>query len=473
MNLITKGMIMVKTLKEFLLLLLSTLLLTVPLQAQGKLAKDARIAVIGAGASGLTAAHTLREKGYTDITVYEKDLRVGGKVYSVAEAGQTFEVGAFWAGEGYAVVDELAKTYQVDFQKEELAFKVRLEDGREYELTEYLQKTYKPWELAAGFYHWQKVQKKFAYLKQADGFFQSDDPDLALPFADFIKKYKIEAFAQGFRPFWIGCGYGYYEETPAIYVLKLMLGSLDIGIGDFLKAILPFGGGRGSGLRRAPEGYQQVWVRLAQDLGNVRVGSEVTHVTRRQTTTGYEIDITAQGQTETYDALIVSTDPKTALNFLDATPEETDLFSQVRSYPYVIHLFEATGLPYKDGTMVFLDAYGTADTKGHVTAFVNRPRARHVWTSGQIMTWDMSLDESTDLLRQDLADLGGQVGEIYQRVQWNYFPYADSQALHNGFYRKLKALQGVKNTWYVGGLLNFETVESTAAYAKKLVNTSF
>jgi hypothetical protein len=466
-------MTMVKSLKESLLFFLATLLLALPLNAQTPLAKDARIAVIGAGASGLTAAHTLRKKGYSNITVYEKDNRVGGKVYSVAEAGQTFEVGAFWAGEGYAVVDELAKTYQVEFQKEELAFKVRLEDGREYELTEYLQKTFKPWELATGFFQWQKVQKKFAYLKQPDGFFQTDDPDLALPFSEFIKKYKIEVFAQGFRPFWIGCGYGYYEETPAIYVLKLMLGSLDIGFGDFLKAILPFGGGSGNGLRRAPEGYQQVWTRLAQDLGNVRTGAEVTQVIRRKTAAGVEIDITAQGQTETYDALIVSADPKTALKFLDATADEAELFTQVHSYPYVIHLFEASGLPYKDGTMVFLDAFGTADTKGHVTAFVNRPRARQVWTAGQIMTWDMSLEETTELLREDLALLGGEVGEIYQRVQWNYFPYADSAALRDGFYRKLKALQGQNNTWYVGGLLNFETVESTAAYARKLVNTSF
>ncbi len=464
---------MVKTLKELFFVLLATLLLAAPLEAQSRLPKDARIAVIGAGASGLTAAHTLKKKGYTNVTVYEKDLRVGGKVYSVAEAGQTFEVGAFWAGEGYAVVDELAKTYGVHFQKEELAFKVRLADGNEYDLTEYLQKTHNPWELATGFYQWQKVRKKFGYLKTPDGFFQNDDPDLALPFVDFVKKYKIEVFAQGFRPFWIGCGYGYYEETPAIYVLKLMLGSLDISFADFLKAILPFGGGSGNGLRRAPEGFQQVWVKLAEDLGQVRTGAEVTQIVRRQTATAYEIDITSQGETETYDALIVSADPKTALNFLDATPEETELFSKVQSYPYVIHLFEAQGLPYKDGTMVFMDAYGTADTKGHVTAFVNRPRANHVWTSGQILPWDMSLDESTQWLRQDLAALGGDVGAIYQRIQWNYFPHASSDSLRQGFYSKVKRLQGQKNTWYVGGVMNFETVVSTAAFAKKLVETEF
>jgi hypothetical protein len=85
----------------------------------------------------------------------------------------------------------------------------------------------------------------------------------------------------------------------------------------------------------------------------------------------------------------------------------------------------------------------------------------------------MSLDQSTDLLREDLAGLGGQVGEIYERIQWNYFPYADSEAIRQGYYSKLKALQGQNNTWYVGGLMNFETVEGTAAFAKKLVDGNF
>ena len=42
-----------------------------------------KIAVIGAGISGLAAAHHLKKLGYGDVTVFEKEGAVGGKVLSV------------------------------------------------------------------------------------------------------------------------------------------------------------------------------------------------------------------------------------------------------------------------------------------------------------------------------------------------------------------------------------------------------
>ncbi len=44
--------------------------------------KNNRIAIIGAGPAGLGAAEALREKGYTKITIFEKNKRVGGLSYT-------------------------------------------------------------------------------------------------------------------------------------------------------------------------------------------------------------------------------------------------------------------------------------------------------------------------------------------------------------------------------------------------------
>jgi oxygen-dependent protoporphyrinogen oxidase len=52
-----------------------------------------RIAVIGGGPSGTTAAHTLNQKGY-DVTIIEKDDRLGGRICSVKLGEQSFEMGA-------------------------------------------------------------------------------------------------------------------------------------------------------------------------------------------------------------------------------------------------------------------------------------------------------------------------------------------------------------------------------------------
>jgi phytoene dehydrogenase-like protein len=43
---------------------------------------DFRIAILGAGPAGLSAALALREKGYRNVTVFEKSGRVGGQSLS-------------------------------------------------------------------------------------------------------------------------------------------------------------------------------------------------------------------------------------------------------------------------------------------------------------------------------------------------------------------------------------------------------
>ncbi|MBF1555565.1 MAG: NAD(P)/FAD-dependent oxidoreductase, partial [Prevotella pleuritidis] len=48
--------------------------------------------VVGAGLTGLTTAHTLRQKGI-DVWVIEKENRIGGQIRTYQEAGFTFESG--------------------------------------------------------------------------------------------------------------------------------------------------------------------------------------------------------------------------------------------------------------------------------------------------------------------------------------------------------------------------------------------
>ncbi|XP_028902303.1 spermine oxidase [Ornithorhynchus anatinus] len=58
--------------------------------------RQPRIVVIGAGLAGLSAARTLLEHGFTDVTVLEASDRIGGRVQSVKLEHATFELGATW-----------------------------------------------------------------------------------------------------------------------------------------------------------------------------------------------------------------------------------------------------------------------------------------------------------------------------------------------------------------------------------------
>ena len=56
----------------------------------------------------------------------------------------------------------------------------------------------------------------------------------------------------------------------------------------------------------------------------------------------------------------------------------------------------------------------------------------------------------------------------------HYFPHIESeQLLLDGYYDKLEALQGLKQTYYASSALSFECMGNCAAYAKRLVKEHF
>jgi hypothetical protein len=73
-----------------------------------------------------------------------------------------------------------------------------------------------------------------------------------------------------------------------------------------------------------------------------------------------------------------------------------------------------------------------------------------------------------------VTNLGGQLPDQYFTYDlWPYFPHVTSEALASGFYDQLEAMQGQRHTFYVGGLMNFELVETIVEYTKALVNEKF
>jgi len=67
-----------------------------------------KVIVIGAGISGLTAAHILNKVGY-DITVLEKNDEVGGSIETVVENGQLFDRGPNSALETTPIISQLVE----------------------------------------------------------------------------------------------------------------------------------------------------------------------------------------------------------------------------------------------------------------------------------------------------------------------------------------------------------------------------
>ena len=73
-----------------------------PLFINGPRSLSDRIAIVGAGASGIHMATMLKNKGFTNIVIYEKNDRIGGKSMTIRDTeGTVQELGSCCIGPGY------------------------------------------------------------------------------------------------------------------------------------------------------------------------------------------------------------------------------------------------------------------------------------------------------------------------------------------------------------------------------------
>ena len=93
----------------------------------------------------------------------------------------------------------------------------------------------------------------------------------------------------------------------------------------------------------------------------------------------------------------------------------------------------------------------------------------------QILDDDISLEEATDVLREDLQELAQtEIDEIYHQELWEeYFPRVTTQDFFDGFHDRMEALQGQRNTYYLGASLSFHCTNCVFDFAKDLVERKF
>jgi len=156
---------------------------------------------------------------------------------------------------------------------------------------------------------------------------------------------------------------------------------------------------------------------------------------------------------------------------MDVSDEELELFNKVRLYDYWITIFH--GENEITGKTLFLKENTQPETIGKPIVFANRTNAGDVWVTYQLAEKDRDAKEMEHLLDSEFVKLGGKVTKIATQKKWEYFPHVKTRDLHEGFYRKLEAMQGKNGFYHIGGLMNFETTEHTAEYAKHLMEKNF
>ncbi len=430
--------------------------------------RNARIVVIGGGAAGLSAAWYLEKAGFTKVTVLERAARVGGKCETITipdGRGGTarLDMGALEVTADYddvlAIGDAVGAARVPEVQRRFLDIRRTIRVAvRRCGLFEILT-------LPLDAYRYRKLLDKYETWLESPGFANMPDPDLAMPFRQYLKKHRMESIAPLFDVAITAYGYGALGTIPTCYVMKYisktifkLMVPLPVGMIDVQKWPQNFA-----------DGFGGLWQKVAPKLRDVRTGVTIESVTRGDVV---KVAMTAPegARVEEFDAMILACPLHLgALSFLDVTPAEAEVFGKVNHKRYCTIAAEVKGLE-----VGFAEA--PPDVRnGHVVQFF-KP-----YPEADVAVFYVNASEEvdwTDIDRnfpRDIAALGKHVRlvKVHEKRTWDYFPHFSPEELRWGAYDRIDALQGQRKSFYTGGLLNMETVKTAVICSKGLVERFF
>ena len=480
-----------------------------------------KICIIGGGPAGLACGMYLEKKGYENYTIYEKLNKVGGKAWSpklkVTHNGVTeeksFETGAIMGAITYHAVSEMEEfggyyhkgpdfkpgepnmrrefrkldgkvddwtNPKVDFSFKKLIGLLKLKKQMK-KLNELMQTKYVGYDcyghigVAKGEY--------FGISKGVDGhcgattensfpnYLKGTNPnlkDLALPFSEFCKLNGVEEVQRIWIAPFTSFGYGYFDEIPAALVMKY----LDVTTAlEFVKLRL----------WTWQDGTQQIYEHVNAKLKHPAIlQTEVVKVERPEgkvlVTTR---DKDGNEKTEEFDKLIVTTPLDYFKNYADATEEEKELCSKIVHERYIDYIatFEEGKSPNISGYMV---ENMVPERLGHAMVYYNRWQyldrdcpATVYALANHTGDPDKDYDEVQKTMDEDMARVGFPIKEKHFAQEVYYCPHVSCEDYANGWYDRLEALQGNKNTFYAGEIISFGDMEDTCAASKDIVGRFF
>jgi len=422
-----------------------------------------KICVVGAGIGGVVAAHTLNEMGH-EVTVYEKEDRVGGKCFTGEYNEQYYEMGACSASPGFKTVLKLARKYKAKLQKRYSYYVIDKEGSKHSFRSQYW-----PWkktprilyEMTKYIYY----NIKFAILYNRKATYLDMPAEYEATFMDFCKSKNLQII-----PYWmelpvVSFGYGDLNEIKTWYVMDYINVINFIGMGILLILL-----GK-SPVRKFEKGYGNLVQKIANDL-DIKTNAEVKKIIREnnEVKVSYgnpgDNKITA---TETYDSIVIAVPIPDIAHAMDLSAEEEKLNQAVESYYYSIvccrvlnfhhdnNLLRFNAREERFGHVALIEKHFKEEAEDLAVCYI--PEKKGARPENEVLK----------RLKDDLKEVGAELGDIVYFKSWEYFSHFND----DNSYEILRGLQGKRNTCYVGGMTKFELAERVATESQTLVSRLF
>jgi thioester reductase-like protein len=417
-----------------------------------EVAEPKRVCVIGGGISGVTAAYELTRLGH-HVTLVEKAPVVGGKCESIDVDGHWFDLGGNTMSVRYVATKALMQELGMEFEPTTASSLYSMERRSALQPDDSIYRR-------EHFDRYHDLRRALFPEIMEPGFVHQGSR-LADPISRWARRNRMEALVRSFGTQYTAFGYGYANdsEMPAMYFVKIaeIMGYLMLGNMVTSNVV-------GS--------THDFLLRMADRVAEVRTSADVQRVVR-----GADevlVDLRAPGGDESlsFDDIVLALPLEQSLAFLDATPEEADLFGRIRYLDYYTVVATIRGLP-RDA-LYFVQEHCADPTRiGHVLAFHHRYEESDVYGVWSYGNDRMGPDDIVRFMEEDVDRMGGVVEQVHTVRLWKYMPHVAPDDLDDGFFERFEALQGANRTHYVGTLFNFELMEGATSYAWEVVRTHF
>ncbi|KAL0419628.1 UNVERIFIED_CONTAM: Long-chain-fatty-acid--AMP ligase FadD26 [Sesamum radiatum] len=385
---------------------------------------NTKIAILGGGPSGLSAAYALCKLGYNNVTVLEKHHTVSGMCESVDIEGKFYDLGGqVLAASSSPTIFHLAKEMGSELEEMD-SHKLALIDSQtgEYQdiqvADDYVSVISLTLELQ------EKAKKSGRIGVHAVSDFASDLTPT------FFEGHGLKAVPKSVAYGYTASGYGFVQDMPYAYIHEFTRTSM------------------AGKIRRFKGGYMSFWQKISESLPlEVHCNTEVVAIRRHPS--GVSVDVKqndGHSRSLEFDKMIIS-----------------------GAFPFKY------GKTYRSPSANSAEFMDDPETMGNPVAmqrFYSDTNIFLFWSYGN--SAKIKGPEVTQLAIDAVKRMGGEVERIVLQRRFKYFPHVESQDIKNGFYDKVETeLQGQQNTYYIGGLMAFELTERNSSYAMALVRGHF
>ncbi|WP_435356770.1 FAD-dependent oxidoreductase [Emticicia sp. SJ17W-69] len=439
--------------------------------------KDTKICIVGGGISGLTAAYQLQKQGYSNITVFEKSDKVGGKCLTNITDWKAFDLGGHEMLAGYGdliqIAEEIATPTRTSVPP--LVYDTITKKYLNFNQAASITGKYSTFEvMLAALKYLYIVGIEFNSFSQPSTGYKNVPAELCVDLEAWLKQRNLLALSDILSFVIKAQGYGGYADGTAAYLVKFM------GFKNWFSLLVSGIGLTKKWPRVFVYGAQNFCERLAATVPDVRLNSTIQRIERNnaETQNGIKVFLENQDNPIFFDYLIVSTPldaPSISLKYLELTEVEKSLFDQLQTIDAYTTLCEIQGLPTGVVANLPLNDLQKGEYTGFIKDFADEPVALFLSLAKPEMTGEYILDEIRKVIARIPPYYGVQPAMIknIQQKRWRYFPHVTKEALANGFYDKIEAIQGQNQTFYASSALSFENLGNCVAYTKRLITKNF